>query len=85
MGAFGIPDEALQELTGKKQSDVIDHLYAELDKCSEGDINTVRTILISLLAASLVGLPPEGVTTELQRVINLLKLEKVVELYDAGS
>jgi hypothetical protein len=74
MGAYGIPDETVQELTGKSQAQVIDYLYAELEKCSDGDINTVRTLLISLFAASIVGLGPNETAAQLERVIKLLRL-----------
>jgi hypothetical protein len=74
MGAYGIPDETVKELTGKTQEQVIDYLYAELEKCSDGDINTVRTLLVSLFAASIVGLGPNETATQLERVVKLLRL-----------
>jgi hypothetical protein len=85
MGAYGIPDETVRELTGKTQEQVIDHLYAELEKCSDGDINTVRTLLVSLFAASLVGLSPAEVVTQLQRIPTLLRLKGKVSLNEEGA
>jgi hypothetical protein len=78
MGAYGIPDETVRELTGKTQEQVIDHLYAELEKCSDGDINTVRTLLVSLFAASLVGLSRIEMVAQLQRVPMLLRMKGTV-------
>lgn len=83
MGAFGIADETVQELTGKTQEQVIDHLYVELEKCSDGDINTVRTLLVSLFAASLVGLSPIETLRQLQRVTGLLRIKEVLTLNEA--
>lgn len=78
-GAFGIPEQTTKELVGKTFEEVIDHLYAELEKCSDGDINTVRTLLVSLFAASIVGLSSEETTEQLTRIIVLLKVKlKVV-------
>jgi hypothetical protein len=73
-GAFGISEETTKELVGKTFEEVIDHLYAELEKCSDGDINTVRTLLVSLFAASIVGLGPNDTAAQLERVIKLLRL-----------
>jgi hypothetical protein len=78
MGAYGIPDETVRELTGKTQEQVIDHLYAELEKCSDGDINTVRTLLVSLFAASLVGLSRIEMVAQLQRIPMLLRMKGTV-------
>lgn len=79
-GAFGIPESTTKELVGKTFEEVIDHLYAELEKCSEGDINTVRTLLVSLFAASIVGLSDEESIEQVTRIIKLLKLKlKVVK------
>lgn len=78
-GAFGIPEQTTKELVGKTFEEVIDHLYAELEKCSDGDINTVRTLLVSLFAASIVGLSSEETAEQLTRIIVLLKVKlKVV-------
>lgn len=85
MGAYGIADETVQELTGKTQGQVIDHLYAELERCSDGDINTVRTLLVSLFAASLVGLSKEETVAQLQRIPTLLRMKGKVELNEEGG
>lgn len=78
-GAFGIPEQTTKELVGKTFEEVIDHLYAELEKCSDGDINTVRTLLVSLFAASIVGLSEDETAEQITRIIRLLKLKlKVV-------
>lgn len=74
-GAFGIPEQTTKELVGKTFEEVIDHLYAELEKCSDGDINTVRTLLVSLFAASIVGLSNEETAEQITRIIVLLKVK----------
>ncbi len=74
-GAFGIPEQTTKELVGKTFEDIIDHLYAELEKCSDGDINTVRTLLVSLFAASIVGLSDEETAEQITRIIKLLKVK----------
>lgn len=74
-GAYGVSSETTKDLVGKSFEEVIDHLYTELDKCSEGDINTVRTLLVSLFAASLVGLSAHQIAQQLQRIIDLLKIQ----------
>jgi hypothetical protein len=78
MSAYGIPDTAIDAIIEKPQAEIIDHLYLELEKCSNGDIGTIRTLLISLLAVSLIGLTFEEVSLELDRVYRLLKIEKEV-------
>jgi len=82
-GAYGVSNETTKELVGKSFEEVIDHLYTELDKCSEGDINNVRTLLVSLFAASLVGLTPHQTAEQLQRIVDLLKA-KVKVIPDEG-
>lgn len=79
-GAFGIPTSTTLELVGKTQEEIIDHLYSELDRCADGNIDNARTLLISLTAATLVGLPNEQVAEQLTRITNLLKLNVKVIL-----
>ena len=80
MSAYGISEETTRDLIGKSQSEVIDHLYAELDKCSEGDIDTLRTLLVALFAASCVGLSPDDTAIQLSRIVKLLKLNIKVDV-----
>jgi hypothetical protein len=76
---FGLSSETTKELVGKTQEEVIDHLYSELDRCAEGDIEVVRTLLISLFAASIINLSPEETAAQLERVIKLVRINlKVV-------
>ena len=76
---YGIPEATTKELVGKTFDEIVDHLYQEVEKCSDGDIANVRTLLVSLFAASIIGLSPEETAEQLQRPIRLLKLKlKVV-------
>ncbi len=77
---YGIPEATTKELVGKTFDEIVDHLYQEVEKCSDGDIANVRTLLVSLFAASIIGLSPEETAEQLQRPIRLLKLKlKVVK------
>jgi hypothetical protein len=77
---YGIPEATTKELVGKTFDEIVDHLYAEVEKCSDGDIANVRTLLVSLFAASIIGLSDEETAEQLQRAIRLLKVKlKVVK------
>ncbi len=77
---YGIPEATTKELVGKTFDEIVDHLYREVEKCSDGDIANVRTLLVSLFAASIVGLSEEETAEQLHRAIRLLKLKlKVVK------
>lgn len=55
--------EITDELTQK--------IYVELEAHAQGDIETLRTILITMLAATLIGLTEEQVEEQIMRVVNL--------------
>lgn len=80
MSAYGISEDTTRDLIDKTQSETIDHLYNEIDKCSDGDINTLRTLLVALFAASMVGLSPDDAASQLTRIVKLLRLNIKVEV-----
>jgi hypothetical protein len=69
--------EITEELTQK--------VYSELEKHVEGDIDTLRTLLITLLVATFVGLSEDLIEQHVMRIVNLADKNREVKPNETGK
>ena len=55
-------------------------IYKEIEKHCEGDIEKLRTILITMLVATLVGLTEDQIEVHVMRIVNLADKNREVKI-----
>lgn len=60
--------------------ETMQEIYSTVEKQAEGDIEKLRTILITLLVTTLVGLSDDEVETQVMRIVTLADKNRKPEI-----
>lgn len=67
------------------KEEIVQTIYVELEKHCEGDIEALRTILITLLVATFVGLSEDIIEQQVMRIVNLADKNREIKTNETGK